>query len=205
MSRPAFSRPGIRIPWPVWLGLILSMITVGYPVLLLFIKSIFPEMENGSAAGALQPYAEMVRTEGLSEMWRNSLTCAAITTLFSWMLGIPAGWLMARAKLPFKPVLRVTLLLPVMSPPYLLALAYVMIFQANGLFDGFVGPLPPFVRETFFSFWGVVFVMGLTSFGTVALLHWRASPPGLMTRRDPWELRNGPCSGGSPCRYWSPH
>lgn len=170
MNRANSSKFGDKIPWPVWLGLALAMVTVGYPVLLLFLKSLFPLMESGSIKGAFRPYAEMVQTEGLAEMWQNSLTCAAITTGFSWVLGLPAGWLMARTDLPFKPLLRVSLLLPVMSPPYLLALAYVMIFQANGLYDGFMGPLPEWIRETFFSFWGVVFVMGLTSFGTVALL-----------------------------------
>ena len=62
------------------------------------------------------------------------------------------------------------MLLPMMSPPYLLALAYVLVFQANGLVDTFLFPVPEAIRSLFFSFWGVAFVMGLTNFGLVGLL-----------------------------------
>lgn len=172
-----------KVNWPVWAGLFATVVTVGFPVAALFLESVFPAMGRNSLEGAFQPYREMLRTDGLGRMWADSLGCAALTTLFAWALGLPAGWLMARAKLPGKAILRVSLLLPVMSPPYLLALAYVLLLQKNGLADTFGGLVPEAIRHAFFGLSGVVFVMGLTSFGTVALLV-EASLAGVSSRME---------------------
>lgn len=156
--------------WPVWVGLSAVLLTIGFPVAMLFLQSVFPNIGESSFAEAFRPYLAIAGTDGLVRMWSNSLGCAVLTTLFAWALGLPAGWLMARTNLPGKSLLRVSLLLPVMSPPYLLALAYVLLLNDNGLVDTFVGPLPEILRKGFFGMGGVAFIMGLTSFGTVALL-----------------------------------
>jgi len=178
--------------WPLWIGLAGVLLSIGFPVLMLLLQSIFPAIGEFSLAGAFQPYREVVTTDGLWRMWNNSLSCAALTTLFAWALGLPAGWLMARTNLPGKSLLRVSLLLPVMSPPYLLALAYVLLLNDNGLVDTFVGPVPEMIRGTFFGMGGVVFIMGLTSFGTVALLV-EASLQNVSTR-----LEDAACCLGAP-------
>jgi len=169
--------------WPVLVGLGACVVTVGFPVAMLFLQSVFPELAKGSFADAFRPYAEMTRTAGLGRMWSNSLLCASMTTIFAWLFGLPAGWLLARTNVPGKSLIRVSLLLPVMSPPYLLALAYIIVLQRFGLWDSFVGPLPEIFRRAFFGWGGVVFVMGLTSFGTVALLV-EAALAGVSSRLD---------------------
>ncbi|MCK9588779.1 MAG: iron ABC transporter permease [Terrimicrobiaceae bacterium] len=167
--------------WPVWIGLSALLVTIGFPIAILFLQSIFPAIGQSSLAGAFRPYLDIAATDGLVRMWNNSLGCAVLTTLFACALGLPAGWLIARTNLPGKSLLRVSLLLPIMSPPYLLALAYVLLLQDNGLVDTFVGRLPEPIRNAFFGMGGVVFIMGLTSFGTVALLV-EASLQGVSTR-----------------------
>ena len=158
------------LAWPVLLGLITVGITVGYPLLMLFLQSVFPNLMHGSFKGAFKAYQEVWAMEGLAQMWVNSLACGATATLLSWLLGTFAGWLLARTDIPGKTWLRVSLLIPVMSPPYLLALAYVLIFQQNGLSEVWGLPDTSWIRDTFFSFGGVVLIMTLTSFGAVALL-----------------------------------
>ncbi len=166
--------------------------TIGFPLVALFLQSIFPNIGQGSLAGAFVPYVEAFQMEGLGRMWRNSFACASLATLLAWGLGIPAGWLLARAKLRARSLLRLSLLLPVFSPPYLTALAYVVVFQKNGLFDSYFTSLPDFLRDVFFSIWGVVFVMALSSFGTVALLV-ESALQGLPTRLED----AAKCLGGS--------
>lgn len=175
------SGPSNRAPWPVWVGLGLCALTVAYPVAMIFLQSVFPHLDDGLLEGPLTPYRELLRTPGIAEMWQTSLGCAALTTLTSWVLGVPAGWLLGRIRLRGKTLIRVSLLLPVMAPPYLLALAYVLVFQPRGLFDTFIFPLPEDLRKVFFSYWGVVIVMSLTNFGTVALLV-EAALQGISTR-----------------------
>ena len=181
MRVQSLSTNSLGLSWIVVAGLAGTIVTVGFPVVVLFLQTVMPAGGVGHAAQAFQPYVEMIRTEGLGRMWSNSLTCAALTTILACLVGLPAGWVLARTNVPGKSILRVSLLLPVMSPPYLLALAYVMVLQRHGLWDTFIGPLPAWVRDFFFSSGGVVFVMGLTSFGTVALLV-EAAMAGLSTR-----------------------
>lgn len=165
------STPGKwRLAWPVLLGLVAVGLTVAYPLFMLFLQSVFPNLQHGSLAGMFRPYVEMWRVEGLPQMWVNSLACGASATLLAWVLGTLAGWLLARTEVPGKKVLRVSLLIPVMSPPYLLALAYVLILQPRGLADAWGVTAPEWMKASFFSFGGVVLVMTLTTFGAVALL-----------------------------------
>lgn len=159
-----------RLAWPVMGGLIVVGITVGYPLLMLLLQSVFPNLMRGSLEGMFRPYAELWAMEGLSQMWVNSLACGASATLLAWVLGTSAGWLLARTDIPGKTWLRVSLLIPVMSPAYLLALAYVLIFQPNGLSEAWGIPAPDWMKSAFFSFGGVVMIMTLTTFGAVALL-----------------------------------
>ena len=159
-----------ELSWPTLLGLCAVIVTVGYPLFMLLLLSIFPQLPLGTAAGFLSPYVELSRMHGLAAMWSNSLACGVAATVGAWLLGIPAGWLLARTAIPGKAALRVSLLIPVMSPAYLTALAYVLIMQRNGLADVCGIPIPSWIREAFFSIGGVVFIMTLTSFGAAALL-----------------------------------
>ncbi len=161
---------GRTMPWPVMAGLFCGVVTVAYPVLMLFLQSVFPDFSRLGVTGAFTPFQQMAGEKGLGSMWGNSLAVASLTTLLAWALGIPAGWLLARLDLPGKAFIRISLLLPVMSPPYLLAIAYVLMMQRNGLIENWMGPMPAWLQAGFFDLGGVVFVMAMTSFGLVALL-----------------------------------
>lgn len=156
--------------WFVWMGLGILFLTIGYPVGVLFLESFFPGWMVGGVESPFAVYFSMWETPGLGEMLRNSLLWAGCTTLGAWVLGLPCGWLLARTDLPGVRWARILLLIPVMSPAYLNALAYVLALQPGGFADLILpGGLPEGVRSLFFSFWGVTFVMVLASYGAVAL------------------------------------
>jgi iron(III) transport system permease protein len=186
-----------RLPWPVYLGLAAVTLTIGYPLFMLVLQSIFPALLKGKFSGFLAPYLEMVRMDGLAQMWSNSIVCGAAATLAAWLLGIPAGWLLARTSVPGKSVLRVSLLIPVMSPPYLMALAYVLLLQPHGLLETWGVSPPGWLRGSFFSFGGIILVMTLTSFGAVALLV-ESALLGISTRMEDAAR----CLGSSPWRIF---
>jgi iron(III) transport system permease protein len=153
----------------IWLGLVALFLTIGYPVLILFVESLVPGLIGGVPERPFAAYAAMWETPGLGEMLWNSLMWGLCTTLGAWLLGIPCGWLLARTNLPGKRWARILLLVPLMSPAYINALAYVLAMQPGGFADLLTGGLPEGLRSLFFSFWGVTFVMVLASFGGVAL------------------------------------
>lgn len=153
---------------PLLFGLAFVCCTVGYPLAVLFMQSLWPEALAGSAAGFLSAYAEIFRTPGLGTMLLNSVLWGVTVTIGSWLIGVPSGWLLARSDVPGKNWLRLTLLIPAMSPAYIAALAYIMIIQPGG-FGDMAGGTPETIRRLFFSFWGVSVVMILSSYGSVAL------------------------------------
>lgn len=162
----------LSLAWPLLFGLIVLSITIGYPVAILFLQSLFPEFMRGSAEGFLEAYSRIFSTPGLGSMLWNSLLWGLATTSGAWLLGVPCGWLLARTDLPGKKLFRILLLVPIMSPAYINALAYVLAMQPGGFMDLLLagwGGVPEFLRGGFFGFWGVTFVMVMSSFGGVAL------------------------------------
>ena len=165
--------------WAAWLAAGFVVLTVGYPLAVLAVQAVFPEALAGSLAGAGSALGELVRTPGLGEMLGNSLRWGAATTVGAWVLGVPAGWALARFDFPGKRLARLSLLVPVMLPPFLLALAYILLLQPGGLWEQAVGVVPVWIQKPFFGFWGVTAVMALASYGGVALAveaAWRGLP-----------------------------
>jgi len=150
-------------------GLCFLLLTIGYPVSVLFLQSFFPDILGGSLGGFFSAYLRIFQTEGIPTMLWNSLLWGISTMAGAWILGIPCGYLLARTDLAGKRFARLMLLIPVMSPAYITALAYILVMQPGGFADILIGGLPFFLRSWFFSFWGVTFVMAVASFGAVAL------------------------------------
>lgn len=163
-------RSTLRIPpWPLLIGALFVTITVGYPVTILLIQSVLPEFMAASWDGFMGAYLTMFDTPGLGPMLRNSVLWGVCTTVGAWLLGVPCGWLLARTDLAGKRWARIILLVPVMSPAYISALAYILAMQPGGFADAITGGVPEPIRAVFFSFWGVTFVMIMASFGGVGL------------------------------------
>lgn len=157
------------LPWPLLLCLMFLGITAGYPLLLLFLQSLFPELMGGSLAGFFSAYRAIGDTPEIGTLLFNSLSWAAAVTVVSWVFGIPCGYLLARTQLPGKGLARLSLLVPIMTPPYIAALSYILVMQHGGFADTLLGTMPESLRNLFFSFSGVTLVMALSSFGYVAL------------------------------------
>lgn len=172
-----------KLRWPGVVGLCAVAVTIGYPLFMLLLQSLFPHLLEGSASGFLTPYVQLWHLDRIADMWSNSVLCGFLATVVAWVLGVPAGWLLARTDLWGKSIFRVSLLIPVMSPPYLLALAYVLMLQPNGMVHVWGIALPEWIRAGFFSFWGVILVMALMSIGSVALLV-EAALLGISTRME---------------------
>lgn len=159
-----------RLPhWPLWLGLAFMAMLIGYPVALLILNSLFPHALEGDWRGFGGAYLRIFQTEGVAAMLGNSLRWAMATTGGAWLLGIPCGYLLARTNLRGKSFARLLMVVPIMTPPYICAISYILMMQPGGFADMAFGPMPAALRATFFGFWGVTFVMAISSFGYVAL------------------------------------
>ncbi len=153
---------------PAFLSILFLAIAAGYPLALLLLQSVFPRFLGGDWSDAFAPYRALAQADDLGRLLFNSLSWAGATTLTAWCLGLPCGFLLARTRLPGKAIARLTLLAPMMTPPYIAALSYILIFQPAGFADRLL-VLPESLRRWFFCFSGVTLVMALSTFGYVAL------------------------------------
>ena len=60
---------------------------------------------------------ERLSQPGVGAALRLSLLCSSASTALALVLGIPLAWLLARARLPAKPLIRAIVLVPLLLPP----------------------------------------------------------------------------------------
>ena len=103
----------------------------------------------------------------------NSLILGFWTGLFSVLIGVPLAWAVSRTNLPGKGFVRLTASIAYLSPPFLVAIAYVNLFGPNaGIVNVFIHDVLGLPSLTFniFSMTGLVFVTVPHTFPFVYLL-----------------------------------
>jgi iron(III) transport system permease protein len=104
----------------------------------------------------------------------NTLVVAAGTTLWANLIGVGMAWVVVRTDTPFRGFLESAVVVPYVLPSYLLAVAYVFVFGpdiglANRVLESLLG-----VTLSIYSFWGIVFVKGI-SYAPLCFLMTRAA------------------------------
>lgn len=103
----------------------------------------------------------------------NSLILGAWTGLMSVLIGVPLAWIVSRTNLPARGFVRLTATISYLSPPFLIAIAYVNLFSPNaGIVNSFMRDVLGLPGLTFniFSMAGLVLVTVPHTFPFVYLL-----------------------------------
>jgi iron(III) transport system permease protein len=103
----------------------------------------------------------------------NSLTLGAWTALLSIVIGVPLAWAVIRTDLPGRQFAKLTATLSYLSPPFLMAIAYVNLFSPrSGVINAFLHQVTGVSWFTFniFSMPGLILVTVLHTFPFVYLL-----------------------------------
>ncbi|WP_406858173.1 iron ABC transporter permease [Alsobacter sp. KACC 23698] len=160
---------GVRLEHVVMVAGVLALaILVVLPLATLLVSSIW-----GEGGPTLENFKEVL--EGrlyVTALW-NSLVLGFWTGLFSVVLGVPLAWAVSRTNVPGKRLIRFTASVAYLSPPFLIAIAYVNLFSPNaGLVNVFLRDVVglEFVRFNVFTMTGLVLVTVLHTFPFVYLL-----------------------------------
>jgi len=97
----------------------------------------------------------------------NTLVLALGTGIFSVVLGVPLAWATARTDMPLRRFVRALVALSYITPPYLTALAYIILMGPDaGYFNRALRPIFGFESGPLnvFSMGGIIFVIGLHVF-----------------------------------------
>lgn len=145
-----------------------TLVLVAYPLVWLFLGSL------GVPRGlSLNAYWTLFTNAAYVQALLNTLALALGVALGSLVLGVPLAWATARTDLPASGLLRVLVAIAYMLPPYLTALAYIILAGPNSghlnrLFTAVTGAAAgPF---NVFSLGGVIFVISLHVFPIVYFL-----------------------------------
>lgn len=161
---------GIMNSAMLYIVMIVMLIMILYPLAMVFLQSLFPDILGGSLKGFLSPFIQVFKSEGLLQVVVNTVLWGIAVTFGCVIVGVPCGFILAKTDMPGKGVIRVIYAIPYMSPPYVGALAWILFIQEKGFLEEMLGGhLPAFVQELFFSFWGLTFIMVLFLYPFTAL------------------------------------
>ena len=154
----------------LYIVLLIMFIMILYPLAMVFLQSLFPDILAGSLKGFLSPFIQVFKSEGLLTVIINTILWGIAVTIGCVIVGIPCGFILAKTDMPGKGIIRVIYAIPYMTPPYVGALAWILFIQEKGFLEEMLsGHLPGFVQELFFSFWGLTFIMVLFLYPFTAL------------------------------------
>lgn len=135
---------------------ILLLIVIGLaPVIAMFVRSLFVDSRL-----SLENYRSLFQSKREWMLLSNSFTLAGATTLITVLLGVPLGTLFAKTDLPLKNIFTILFVIPLIIPPYILAIAWFYFLGRSGITAGIFGlKIGAFTSHLLFGFPGALFVM----------------------------------------------
>jgi iron(III) transport system permease protein len=131
----------------VWLipGVLVALVVVP-PLVWMAIKSLSSET---TGAFSFENYVTVFTRPDFTQALLNTLLMSGATAIFSTLLAIPAAWAVSRSNMPFARTVRILILVTFVTPPFLGAIAYVLLAGSNaGLINqwvqGLTGVAGPF-------------------------------------------------------------
>ena len=121
-------------------------ITLGVAVVLFFVLCALPVLymiavsATGDSGGlSLDNYKKVLTGPNQRELLANSFTLGAGAAILATVLGAPLGLMLARVDVPARRFVRFALIIPLVIPPYILALAWIYIAGPVGLIARAIG------------------------------------------------------------------
>ncbi len=158
----------------LWLALGFLVVALAFPMALLLLRAF--QDQAGHFVG-LANFAAYVSTPSLSRSVWNSLWTAGLTTLIVLPLAFGYAYALHRACIPLKPFFRVVMVLPILAPSLLPALALIYLFGNQGLLrwmlpgENLYGPGGIIVAQCFACFPSAAIILGVALTGADARLY----------------------------------
>lgn len=160
------------------IGLIIALVAifVFFPVLHILVRAF--EVDGGYALTEFFPRFFSADIWGLGCLFGgrscgvgiNSLFLAVMTGLGTTILGLAFALIFTRTAFPAKRFLRVLTVLPIITPPFVIGLALILLFGRQGTVTAFFADLLGWEQTRWlYGFWGIYFAQ-LLSFTPIAFL-----------------------------------
>lgn len=141
----------------VW---VLLIVFVVYPILMVGLKSFEPK----SGVYSFDVYKTLFSKKYFVTPIINTLRLGIVVASISVLIGYIFAYSIAKVNIPLKGFFRTVATFPIISPPFVIALAAILLFGRNGtITKNLFGGTPPF---EIYGFWGLVIVETLAYFPT---------------------------------------
>src|SRR5687768_99907 len=132
--------PSLMLALAIVIGLVLAFI-------------VYPQVNVVLTPGA-SGYVEFLQGGTWLRPLQNSLTVTLLSTTTAVLLGFIYAYAMVYTDMPWKPFFRIVGILPLLSPPFVVAAAYILLFGAQGIVTYHIFGQSPNIRGLF-GIWGV--------------------------------------------------
>jgi iron(III) transport system permease protein len=141
-----------------------------YPIVTTMANSFAPAGEAVAWANATFENFERFWT---SMLYRraliNTLVIGVTTTFFATLVALPAAYFVARVEMRFKPLILSLSIIPLISPPFIGAYAWVILFGRSGIFTHYLNDWFGIQMPPIYGHFGVILALVLSNFTYVFL------------------------------------
>jgi iron(III) transport system permease protein len=145
----------------LWLALAFLVLALALPMAVLLARAF---QDSQGAFVGLANFATYVSTPALVASVWNSVWTAAVTTLVVVPLAFGYAYALTRSCIPLKPVFRAVMLLPILAPSLLPALALIYLFGNQGMLRWML------FGENIYGPWGIIAAQVFYCFPSAAII-----------------------------------
>jgi iron(III) transport system permease protein len=130
VTRQQPSTGRLRMPrgWGWWIPGIIAGALVLPPLVWMFVKSL---TSASTQTFSLENYVIVFTRPDFTQALLNTVIVSVATAVFSTLLALPAAWAVSRSNMPFRGPIRVLILITFVTPPFLGAVAWILLAGSN--------------------------------------------------------------------------
>lgn len=141
------------------------ILTILYPISTVVIRSI----TNSEGKLTVENFVKFFTTKYYMDVLKNSLFVSSVTTVFSVIIGVFMAYALTRFDIRGKKIINIVIILSLMSPPFIGAYAWIMLFGRSGLVTKFMLEVFGITLPTIYGKWGIISVFTVKMFPYVYL------------------------------------
>ena len=140
-------------------------VTILYPISTVVIRSI----TNSDGQVTIQNFVKFFTKKYYIDVTMNTLFVASVTTVFSIIIGVFLAYVMTRYDIKAKKFINILVILSLMSPPFIGAYAWIMLFGRSGVVTEVVEAWFGITMPTIYGKWGIISVFTMKMYPYVYL------------------------------------
>ena len=140
-------------------------VTILYPISTVVFRSI----TNSDGEVTLANFVKFFTTKYYIDVLMNSLFVSTVTTILSIILGVFMAYTLTRYDIRAKKFINILVILSLMSPPFIGAYAWIMLFGRSGLVTEVLEALLGITMPTIYGKWGIISVFTMKMYPYVYL------------------------------------